>query len=152
MSPASVRRTCFDTCPFASKVAEGLDALPKREVQDRIAFRQKTGTGEIHSIDIDAAMRADYPTSERWDYGICYGKTVKKVIFIELHKAESGEVRKLINKQRWLKGLLTGSPLQEHRWYWLPTGKTSILPSSTYARKLTAARILLVRKDPLLLD
>jgi hypothetical protein len=152
MRRAAVRQTCFDTWPFATDVVEGLEALPKREVQDRIEFRQKTGTGEIHSVDIDGAMRADYPTSERWDYGICYGRTVKKVVFIELHKAESGEVRKLINKQRWLKGLLTGYPLPEHRWYWLPTGKISILPNSTYARQLTAARILLVRKDPLLLD
>ena len=152
MSPAPVRQTCFDACPFASNVVEGLDALPKREVQDRIAFRQRTGSGEIHSVDIDAAMQADYPTSERWDYGICYGKSRKRVVFVELHKAESGEVDRLIGKQRWLRDLIAGSRVPEHRWYWLPTGKINILPNSKYERKLTAAKILLVRKDPLLLE
>ena len=51
---------------------------------------------------------------------------------MELHKAESGEVDRLIGKQRWLRDLIAGSRVPEHRWYWLPTGKINILPNSKY--------------------
>lgn len=151
MSKAS-KTDCFEACPFHAAVHPGLDAIGDREIKKRIHF----GSGAIDSsalssVDIDTSMRGEYPEVERWDYGICYGKSDRKIAFVEVHPAESGEVEKLLGKQRWLKDLLVGIHVRPSTWFWMATRKSKILPQSRYMRQLQSARIQLV-KGELVLD
>lgn len=55
------------------------------------------------SIDIDTLTTAKYPNSNRWDYAFAYKG---EVFFIEVHSANSSEVRKVLRKLQWLKDWL----------------------------------------------
>jgi len=88
-------------------------------------------------------MRAAFPQSPRWDYGIWLGGKKPKAAYVEAHKAESGEVDLVLRKQQWLKDLLIGTNLPEPRWFWLATGKNKIPPQSSQMRRLNLAGIRL---------
>jgi hypothetical protein len=136
----------FDGLPFADAVKDGLSAISDRVYRNRIYAPEHLPQGySISSVDIDARMRAEHPRANRWDYGISHGANNKRIEFIEFHAAESGEVEVVTKKQRWLKNLMVGCSLPPHTWKWIPTGKNKILPHSNYLRRLTDARIILIR-------
>jgi hypothetical protein len=138
----------FDGLPFADSVVDGFGAISDKDARSKTRMPNSPSTGyKIESVDIDARMRADYPTANRWDYGVIHGSTKKRIEFIEVHPAESGEVDVVIKKQRWLKDLMTGHSIQPHSWYWIPSGKITILRQSSYFRRLDEAGISLVKDD-----
>lgn len=55
------------------------------------------------SLDIDSCTRAKYPNSNRWDYVFSYSG---KAYFVEVHSANTSEVRTVLNKLQWLKDWL----------------------------------------------
>lgn len=55
------------------------------------------------SIDIDTLTTAKYPNANRWDYAFAYKG---EVFFIEVHSANSSEVRTVLRKLQWLKDWL----------------------------------------------
>lgn len=56
------------------------------------------------SINIDECLKLKYPQSNRWDYAICYNKSV---YFIEVHSGHTGEVNTMLKKLQWLKDWLS---------------------------------------------
>lgn len=55
------------------------------------------------SVDIDNCTTAAYPNSNRWDYAFAYKG---EVFFIEVHSANTREVRAVLKKLAWLKDWL----------------------------------------------
>ena len=55
------------------------------------------------SIDIDDCTRNMYPNENRWDYAFAYND---EVIFIEVHTANTSQVRVVLKKLHWLKDWL----------------------------------------------
>ena len=74
------------------------------------------------SIDIDEGVRKLYPQSNRWDYALSYEN---KVYFVEVHTANTTEVRTMFNKLQWLKDWLNQNVPEinklkaEKPYYWL---------------------------------
>ena len=132
----------FDGCPFANHVVAGLEAIVDRKNRNRIKLPDNIDAG-VFSVDMDEAMRSEYPNDPRWDYGIWYGSPNDRIAFIEVHKGESGEVTVVISKKRWLEDLVRGIRLPSRRWYWLTTGANHIPVYSRYARQLVAERIVI---------
>jgi len=55
------------------------------------------------SVDIDTCTAEKYPNSNRWDYAFAYkGET----FFIEIHTANTREVKTVLQKFHWLKDWL----------------------------------------------
>jgi hypothetical protein len=55
------------------------------------------------SVDIDTFTTAKYPNSNRWDYAFAYKG---EAFFVEVHSANSGQVRTVLRKLQWLKDWL----------------------------------------------
>ena len=55
------------------------------------------------SVDIDTCTTAKYPNDNRWDYAFAYKS---EVFFVEVHSANTSEVRTLLKKYQWLKDWL----------------------------------------------
>jgi hypothetical protein len=61
-------------------------------------------TKKLHgSIDIDSCTRTKYPSENRWDYAFAYNS---EVFFIEVHSANTREVKTVLKKFQWLKDWL----------------------------------------------
>ena len=52
------------------------------------------------SVDIDACTLELYPNETRWDYAIGYDE---KAYFLEVHPANTSNVKEMIQKADWLK-------------------------------------------------
>lgn len=105
-SKKPTRKTFKETVELTKDIATcyqpGLTALGAHS--KRISVPQ---TEELcGSVDIDSCTARTYPQSNRWDYIICYKN---EVYFVEIHSANSGEVRTMSNKLRWLKDWLNTS-------------------------------------------
>ncbi len=92
------------------------------------------------SLDVDAALAAQQPQANRWDYAIEYGGNL---YFLEVHPASTGEVTVLLAKLRWLKNWLSGAgapvdalPKGTASFRWAATGTIAILRGSQQARQL----------------
>ena len=97
------------------------------------------------SVDIDAAVRRQYPNSPRWDYALGYdGKTH----LIEVHPAETHEVASLLKKLQWVKNFLAedAPKLNEEpkQFHWIASGRGAILPNSPQARRLAKQGIKVI--------
>lgn len=55
------------------------------------------------SVDIDECTKELYPDEPRWDYALGYDG---KAYFIEVHPASTSDVKTVIEKAKWLDGLL----------------------------------------------
>ena len=98
------------------------------------------------SVDIDACTEKKYPAANRWDYVLSYKGIV---YFIEIHSAETGEVKTVLRKLEWLKDWLTmHAPnidklkAQKHPpYYWIQTGRYNIQKNSPQYRQAIQAGI-----------
>lgn len=78
---------------------KGLSALGK--YSNRIQVKHKTKLEG--SVDIDSCATAKYPNDSRWDYALSYkGET----FFVEVHSANTAEVKAMLKKLQWLKDWL----------------------------------------------
>ena len=55
------------------------------------------------SLDIDLCTTAKYPNENRWDYAFAYNE---QVFFVEVHSANTSEVKTMLKKLQWLKDWL----------------------------------------------
>lgn len=55
------------------------------------------------SVDIDLVTKAIYPQENRWDYVFAYKS---EVYFVEVHSANTSEVKTVLKKFQWLKDWL----------------------------------------------
>ncbi len=94
------------------------------------------------SLDIDTSTESKYPNENRWDYAVEYDK---ETFFIEVHPASTSEVTVVLAKLSWLKQWLRTSapeidklrPETKRAYHWVFTGRNTILPNSSQARRLS---------------
>lgn len=55
------------------------------------------------SVDIDSCTTSKYPNANRWDYALAYKG---EVFFVEVHSANTSEVRTVLRKLQWLRDWL----------------------------------------------
>ena len=104
---------------------------------------EEARAGIADSLDLDEALRAEEPRGRRWDY-LLGDETSGSLVGIERHKAESGEVRAVIEKK-----LAAEAALAEHlregrrvnRWLWLASGGVKFPKGNKQVARLAKAGI-----------
>ncbi len=100
------------------------------------------------SVDIDGMVKDRYPEDARWDYVIGYRQYA---YFVEVHSAETSEVKTVLAKLKWLKNWLSTqapglvqiqSPVDP--FVWIPSGRIGILPHSPQAMRLNQSGLRLM--------
>ncbi len=92
------------------------------------------------SVDIDSCLTKKYPTSNRWDYAFSYKGDV---YFIEVHSAQTSEVKTVLSKLNWLKNWLRENASEIDKlkarkpYYWVQSGGFAILPNSRQFRAVS---------------
>lgn len=96
------------------------------------------------SVDIDETTKNLYPEASRWDYVIGYEG---KAYFLEVHSANTSEVKNVLKKADWLrKWLDTKAPNLKaisgsNCFYWVSTNDFQIVSPSPQARKLAQSKV-----------
>jgi len=129
-----------NTSDIAECFEPGLQALGANSSKVSVA-----STRELEgSVDIDTCVKNSYPNDVRWDYVFGYKN---RVYFVEVHPANTGEVKTLIKKLNWLKEWRKRSaPKLEalkgrSAYHWIASGKIAIVKKSRYNRMLAQAGI-----------
>lgn len=93
-------------------------------------------------------VKDKYPEEARWDYVIGYGQ---HAYFVEVHSAETSEVKMVLAKLGWLRNWLkTQAPelakmkSSVNTFVWIPSGRVNILPSSPQAMRLNQSGLKLM--------
>lgn len=108
----------------------------------------------LGSVDIDSCTHTIYPNDSRWDYAVGYNQ---KVIFMEVHPADTSNVSEMIKKVQWLKTWLKEKAEslvkmgRDDNYYWIPSGRNNILKTSPQYRSL-AKHKLVITKKPFVID
>lgn len=99
------------------------------------------------SVDIDHCTKNLYPNDARWDYVVGYdGKTY----FLEIHPANSSDIKEVIKKAQWLDNWLNSkathlkSIAANNAYYWIASGKFNILKNSPQYRQLSQSKVSLL--------
>lgn len=77
------------------------------------------------SLNLDDAMRVDYPNDHRWDY-LIDRKAAVGVIAVEFHSAKNDQVSEVIRKRKSALTQMQGhvpSGRTVARWIWIASGK-----------------------------
>jgi NADPH-dependent ferric siderophore reductase len=103
-------------------VKVGLSAFKKRDTAlIRATDRPKVGD----SLDLDAAMLAEFPQQNRWDYVLSVPQKAE-LVAIEPHSAKDSEINVLVRKKRqageYLRAHLPPSK-RPARWVWVSHGR-----------------------------
>jgi len=112
----------MDGSSLRARVEDGLDALTNPH-KSRVDGRVRGAFAD--SLDLDAALRAQYPSDNRWDYLLGYGPS-RSVIGLEPHSAKHDQVSTVIAKRR-----AALEHLRDHlkpgariaRWLWVASGR-----------------------------
>jgi hypothetical protein len=96
------------------------------------------------SIDIDSCTTRKYPNDNRWDYACAYNK---EVFFIEVHSANTREVKTVLKKLQWLKDWLTRKAPEINKlkakskppFYWIQSKGFAIIKTSPQYKSAESA-------------
>jgi len=101
----------------------------------------------VGSVNIDRDCKPHYPQTNRWDYaiGVVNAKSTK-VHYVEVHPAETNEVKVVIRKLEWLREFLEREaqaalkklPSECH---WLASGRVRIPKTTPQYRRLQLSQI-----------
>lgn len=140
----------LDTNVFRSAV-NGIDDLRNGYRRGLQAFKSNSSKVLISdskkllgSVDIDECTKLIYPQDSRWDFAIGYNQ---KAWFVEVHPANTSNVKEMVKKVQWLEGWLVdkGKNLaiirNENAHYWIPSGKVCILKTSRQYKSLAKYKI-----------
>jgi hypothetical protein len=103
------------------------------------------------SLNIDDCVARKYPALNRWDYAFSYKS---EVFFVEVHSANTGDVRVVLRKLQWLKDWLhahapkINSLKAKNRtpYYWIQSNGFHIPNSSPQSRIAAQAGIKPISK------
>ena len=120
---------------------EGLQAV---STADREKIHTENTRSVTGSVNIDKDLENHFPTDSRWDYAVGYrgSDNGERTYFIEVHPAETSEVRCVINKVRSLRAWAERSapdlwnmtvPREIH---WIASGRCNIRLNDSYRRQL----------------
>jgi hypothetical protein len=113
-------------------------AVKKREGKARIIQGKSTILG---SVAIDDDCREAFPNAARWDYVIGISARQPTAFFVEVHSAETSDVRKMHDKLVWLLELLNREAQQKLRAlpreiHWVASGRVNIPKSTPQYKRL----------------
>lgn len=103
----------------------------------------------LGSVGIDECTKAIYPEDARWDYAIGYDEAAW---FLEVHPANTSNVKEMVEKVQWLEKWLLGSGKKlaairkDGLYYWIPSGKVCILKTSPQYRSLAKHNLIITTK------
>ncbi|EPX54939.1 hypothetical protein D187_009678 [Cystobacter fuscus DSM 2262] len=140
----SVGKALKQESALVAAVHPGKRALRKG---DRERVVESAAVRVIDSLDLDAQTSAERGNENRWDYLLGTTQSNLPLIAVEVHPANTGEVKVLIAKKRAAEKVLRselkpGATVK--RWYWIASGKTVITRNTPESRMLDAAGIRLV--------
>lgn len=109
------------------------------------------------SIDLDTALSRTHSQAPRWDYGLRITRGEgEAAIWVEVHTATTGEVKRVLEKLAWLKNWLRDEAPALHSlsreqafgtYHWVSTEAGTHIPAnSPQARRLAQAGLLLPRR------
>jgi len=136
------RQTVETTKGLHGAYQSGLQAMKSSE-RSRLSVREPRKL--LGSVDIDQALQPLYPNASRWDYVIGMEGPVdsSRLIWIEVHPANSKFVTDIIGKREWLFAWLAGdgTPLRESGGAfldlrWIATGRVAFRRGSRQSRVL----------------
>jgi len=126
------------TRPLREQFRVGLQALRR---SDRGRVRCSDPRRLCGSVNLDEALREEYPNDPRWDYaiGVTRGKS-DAILWLEAHPASSRHIDEILKKVQWLKAW-TGrhAPALKAlpRYYrWVATGKIAFRRGGQEEKKL----------------
>lgn len=146
----SVADALAPASPLAAAVRAGKQALERRD-------RSRIIEGKVSVVDslhLDRATKSDERDSRRWDYLLGLDHSAVHLIAVEVHPANTGGAREVVEKKKAAEALLKRELRRGHgvnRWYWIASGNVKITRNTPEARLLDAHRIRLVGTT-LLLD
>ena len=95
----SFKASVTATPAIAAAYCAGVQALLPADKKRLVGAERATG-----SVALDDALKAAYPNSNRWDYGLGLPtERGEQVLWLEVHHAASGETDRVIRKLQWLK-------------------------------------------------
>lgn len=123
---------------FPGQYKQGLQAV---KGNDRNKFDFLKDTRNINgSIDIDTALKKDFPHDNRWDYSIGYNENA---YFFEVHPMIEKEIAVIIKKSLWLKSYLSDKAINLNKikknkcpFFWLSTESGCDIPQKSKKAKL----------------
>jgi hypothetical protein len=132
-------QTAIDKTPLLKDhLKNGLQALGSNSSKVKPSDTRKCEG----SVNIDDAVERQFPSSNRWDYAIGYNG---RIYFIEVHPADTSEVKTVLEKLTWLKIFLIEKTPELNKepksFHWIASGGVHILPNSPQARKLALSGI-----------
>jgi hypothetical protein len=127
-------------CP-SLKLRAGLQAITTANRRKITPENPRSVTG---SVNLDEDLKEQFPNDNRWDYVVGYmvSDTMDKVFFIEVHPAETSEIRCVINKVRNLrKWAVSNAPdlwnmTIPREIHWISSGKNNLRLNDSYRRIL----------------
>lgn len=130
------------TRQIQNALCSGLGALSK---SNRSHIRISDSIQLAGSVDLDNSLRTEYPNESRWDYAIGHRDKQSRhhedfVSFVEIHPANSGEVKVVIAKLVWLKSWLRSNAPRldsmRREFVWLSSGRTTLSLSAPHQKQL----------------
>jgi hypothetical protein len=103
------------------------------------------------SVDIDFCTTQKYPNDNRWDYAFAYNK---EVFFIEVHSANTAEVKTVLRKFQWLKDWLNQQAPEidklkaksQQPFYWIQSKNFKIPTNTPQYRSVISAGLKPISK------
>ncbi len=137
-------RKAVGACP-ALTLQNGLQALGG----DRNIIKPKDTRSLTGSVNIDECLKQSHPNDNRWDYAIGYRghNGTEKAYFIEVHPAQTSEIKCVIEKARNLRkwAEVNASALWNmtipREIHWVASGGYNISPNDRRLLKLKEERI-----------
>lgn len=146
-SKSTFKRAVEATPDIANGFKTGLSALGVYSSKISIASTQLLEG----SVDVDSCTMAKYPNASRWDYVFGYNG---EAYFVEVHPANTGEVRVVLKKLRWLKDWLYQHAMElnnlksksRHPFYWIQSKGFAIPKTSPQFRAAESAGLKPITK------
>lgn len=120
---------------------QALTAAHRAQVDD-------DGADLYGSVNIDDALKTDYPASPRWDYAVSHsaaGHDAEFITWIEVHPATPGCVQDILNKRaaldQWLAGAGRSLAAFASVHVWIASGSVGIPKNAPELRRLALRRI-----------
>lgn len=101
----------------------------------------------MDSLDLDGVRTPSADAPRCFDYVIGLDSPHDRLVAVEVHDAKASEISVMIEKKRGASVILSSelrSGRRVTRWYWVPSGKTSIAATSPERRRIQQAGIELV--------
>jgi hypothetical protein len=117
-------------------VENGLQAVERGHVHDLIEEVARTSFED--SLDLDQALKEEYPEDARWDYLLGHGAS-GNVVALEPHSAKNDQISTVIQKRTAARIQLRdhtkdGSTISH--WYWVASGRVDFAPTEKAIRLL----------------